>query len=1028
MADPVSLAGTAVGIASLAIQLFSGVTSYVDRLKCQKEDLNAVNRKLLDFRASINAIEAAEKRRRDNHSAPQPALHQCLQTCKAELSALKLFWEKYRDEGANVTDLRHKVKTKVKEMSYPFHRENLTQLETRLDQATQTIILALQAIHMYGFVFDICVPRLSSHSSSHRDEAVTTSESLEVVVKNTNNVSADIRMVRQDNQEILESIDHLTISFNKFSSKDEEAAKCIEERIAVMQQLMEAESANMQWMMERMRRFDDYQMVPFSAAVGFMDLITLCSDSLTHILSHLAHLVTTQHPHKFQMLAHCGGVNVGARPPYPLHYTAPYFAHVHKCEGSGFDGILFQIGHSDRHRIEVKIAARLRSWMLDFALAGVLGNFSMGIYPSLICTRTVDSDSPGSKLLGIISTTSFHLPNNPSNSLLARVHDHALQKLKKIYEEGRASPLDIDVNGMTFIETFACALQSIDTARFSLFLDFLDCLKSWGVELRQDPASSFWTIEALGQLDNHDLMPRASYTSRQWTQRLSDIGLDVDAMIESNWTERPWANMVLYPVQLLNASNSTEYASSATQAAIINQDYNRLQLALLENPKDLEKHFTLGDVGTLAMAIFWPKGLALLVKTIVQNDMLDTQLFELGQAYKFATKSPVLKFKETRASSTTTIESISHPCHHVLCAEVLQPLLQLGIPCTRPDCIRRLLRNWTCELGRQMILGKLREQRESLKRLAVQHLPSEQIARFDWSAESVLDTEAGEISSMLESCNIYVPGILRVSPDWRSVFLNCAWRAPVVLLDLIWEAGFRHPDTDDMFGPHYPFSQTLPEVGWYLQHGINPRQVHQTHQAFPSVSHLTAVTVGYQLRRRECGRRRSAKRQVDCWQRLTAFANKSSDFLECQLQAIRLATFDEMGLAHTCCTRFWNRNGQLFAPDEEEILELLEEDGPLLQVLENLMDDFSVEFPRLGCGLREFFEGYWIQRVREGLDQSNAATLTEQQLKEAEDTGVSWDLGSMADDNSDMEYDSSDYDWTPEQKTFEYWERTIDEI
>lgn len=28
----------------------------------------------------------------------------------------------------------------------------------------------------------------------------------------------------------------------------------------------------------------------------------------------------------------------------------------------------------------------------------------------------------------------------------------------------------------------------IDTAHFSLFLDFLDCLKSWGVELRQDPA------------------------------------------------------------------------------------------------------------------------------------------------------------------------------------------------------------------------------------------------------------------------------------------------------------------------------------------------------------------------------------------------------------------------------------------------------------------------------------------------------------------------------------------------------------
>lgn len=191
---------------------------------------------------------------------------------------------------------------------------------------------------------------------------MTTSESLEVVVKNTNNVSADIRMVRQDNQDILESIDHLTISFNKVSSKDEEAAKCMEERIAVMQQLMEAESVNMQWMMERMRRFDDHQMVPFSAAVGFIDLITLCSGSLTQILSHLADLITTQHPHKFQLLAHCGDVNVAAHPPYPLRYTASYFAHVHKYEGSSFDGILFQIGHSGSYT-QVPITNCLVQWL-----------------------------------------------------------------------------------------------------------------------------------------------------------------------------------------------------------------------------------------------------------------------------------------------------------------------------------------------------------------------------------------------------------------------------------------------------------------------------------------------------------------------------------------------------------------------------------------------------------------------------------------------------------------------------------------
>jgi hypothetical protein len=174
-----------------------------------------------------------------------------------------------------------------------------------------------------------------------------------------------------------------------------------------------------------------------------------------------------------------------------------------------------------------------------------------------------------------------------------------------------------------------------------------------------------------------------------------------------------------------------------------------------------------------------------------------------------------------------------------------------------------------------------------------------------------------------------------------------------------------------MFSYCHIYHEPLPRVGWFLQHGINPWQIHRTDQGYFSVSHLTAATVGDQLKRLEVfkerfseaesfadivcqtqfhdscrcycspsgcspfkvylhtstspfysGRRRSAKRQADCWQRLTAFANKSPDFLECQLQAIRLATFDELGLAHTCCTRLWNQKWKLFAPNEEEVLEL----------------------------------------------------------------------------------------------------------
>ncbi|ETS81576.1 hypothetical protein PFICI_06578 [Pestalotiopsis fici W106-1] len=1004
MADPISLVGTAVGVASLAIQLFSGFTSYIDKLKCRKEDLDAVNRKLSDFRASIDAIKSTEKRRRDNHSTPQPALDQCLQTCEAELLALKAFWEKCSDEGANAPNLRHRVKTKAKELSFPFHREDLARLEARLDQATNTMTLALQAVHI--------------------DEAVTTSESLKVVLKNTNTTSGDMRMIRQHNHDILQGIGQLTISFDKASSKDEEAAKCMEERIAAMQQLMEAGNANIQWMMERMRRVDDNQMVSSDSTVGLMDSIHPCSFTDTYTKSSGA---VGHNPAPAQVLT-VGSLRQGQRgQPSPL--SPPLHrnlfctcAQIRRRQlrwnplSTWSFGVKYTSTHhhpscpmaqvavwrpADRHQVEVKIAARLRSWMLDFALAGVLGNTYLSIYPSLNCTRTVGIDSPSYKILAIIEHSIYSFPDDLSH-VLTRIIDHALQKLKKLYEERRASPLDMDVNGVTFVELFASVLGLVAASDHyvSLFLDFLTCLKSWGVELRQEFGSSNQLILCLLRLEKNNVTSKAGVTSRQWIKRLSDIGLDLDATFESAWTRANWDATAAYPVQLWHASNPTEYASSATQVAIMNQDYDLLQVTLLENPKDLEKHFTLGDVGTLAMAIFWPKGLQLLVRTILENDMLDTQLFELGQAYRMT---------------------------------------------------------------------------------SIQHLPSEQIASYAWSAGYILDTEANAISSMLKNCNIYVPGILRVSSDWKSVFRTMMnGIVTVKLLDLIWEAGFQHPDTYDMFKSPDLSNKDLFIYDWYIQHGINPRQTHWIHKGNFSVSHLCAAVVGEKLSwnykrslsdaesfanivgqnqhhdtcRCHCSpsgcspfkvylhayistsfteRRRSAKRQAERWQMSTALSNKSSDFLECQLQAIRLATFDELGLAHTCCTRLWDKEGELFAPEEEEMMELQKEDQALLQVLEDLMDEFIIEFPRSGCGLREFFEGYWIQRIRENLEQLNADTLTEQHLKEAEDMGVIWDSGSVAGGNSDMEYYSSDDDWTPERRppeeqTFEYWERMIDDI
>lgn len=150
MADPISLLGTAVGVASLAIQLSSGISSYIDALRCREEDLKSIKRRFQSFRASIAAIEAIEQRLCSESLTipPQLPLVKCIQVCKDELVALTNFWEKFNQQTSRTTGFGDRIRVKAWEISYPFCRDDLSRLEARLGQATQILNTSLQTIQL----------------------------------------------------------------------------------------------------------------------------------------------------------------------------------------------------------------------------------------------------------------------------------------------------------------------------------------------------------------------------------------------------------------------------------------------------------------------------------------------------------------------------------------------------------------------------------------------------------------------------------------------------------------------------------------------------------------------------------------------------------------------------------------------------------------------------------------------------------------------------------------------------------------
>ncbi len=89
MADPFSLAGLALGVASLGLQVCGGITTYLDAVQCRKKDISSVRQHNDVLNNTLQAIETSLSRLQPNYQLSTTAILGCLESCKNELNALE---------------------------------------------------------------------------------------------------------------------------------------------------------------------------------------------------------------------------------------------------------------------------------------------------------------------------------------------------------------------------------------------------------------------------------------------------------------------------------------------------------------------------------------------------------------------------------------------------------------------------------------------------------------------------------------------------------------------------------------------------------------------------------------------------------------------------------------------------------------------------------------------------------------------------------------------------------------------------
>lgn len=146
MADPLSVAGSAVGIVSLGIQVTQGLCDYYTAFKNQYSDVAHTIQKLerlLELQESLRHQAEARKFQADEQDLLRN-IESCVEQCTECIKELEDEANKFKQ---NATDgVRSAVRGAARRVAYPFRQSTLQKLDEDIDEVVHHLSLALQLL------------------------------------------------------------------------------------------------------------------------------------------------------------------------------------------------------------------------------------------------------------------------------------------------------------------------------------------------------------------------------------------------------------------------------------------------------------------------------------------------------------------------------------------------------------------------------------------------------------------------------------------------------------------------------------------------------------------------------------------------------------------------------------------------------------------------------------------------------------------------------------------------------------------
>ncbi|SCV48891.1 uncharacterized protein FFB14_10588 [Fusarium fujikuroi] len=1036
MAEPVGITGTAVGILSFGLQLYTGISEYLDAVKGRDEDLQSAKQYAKMLRDNLVSIEVAISAIGSEYTAARYAIERCKSSCETELKGLEVLLLELKGPMVEPNNRTEQVKNSLRKYSYPFNKKDIFRLQDRLsltNNALHTAALALQLAISKNTLTTVVSLQRAAIAISQATEDTATGMAEQVVA------------LKQASQTLTQSHQELQLISQRMPP-------ALGSRInEILTYLRDAESPRSQIV----------QLLQYP-----QDLRRLCDavsnlrqNSKTVPRTPVSQSTGTTGCEKFTTYRTCGcatrhdvrrqgrrfGLFLFESEIQKTTYHAP------ECEMSG----VIPIATENKRTFGVHIPAMFklldRTVRLSFSVRGGAGGYT--ICQSINYAATVDeSSSLSCRIANMLIRLMDERTPGLSNEDFSVVAESCIRRLIFCYGNKQASPRDINMHGESILDLLAWQLHLLGefTMPANVVSYILRSLATTKIPITNGSRVKIPFFLRLAHINR-------IFDSDTAHQTISTLLACCDIPTGQD-----------YQVTYLRYADGKRKGLFENFPDIAeNLGFNPLHIATLKNDEESVHHLLhrypsyLNDLNYCGQSP---------VHIAIQN-----KNFRISSAVIVAAHADILNTADNAQQYpidiatyiTCSLLENSEGSHHQSCnqSRVIDLLLESkslllhSFICTHFD--------QACQHTKMVVLSHLAQRRRDMELLAIIKLPAAEVQDLGLSRGRTLDRNTARVQHYLaKRCNIPrellfypnndVPKGLGCSKsiyayiydrdvaqhaislgfDFGTAFTDLFAQ---VIQDVVSERLSRHGVTyghasfptyvcwmidrgADIFGTvpagfvpgaaqkitwaHYLTASLgiarvqTPQLSRELPQGIAEVIARQgvfdgckcwcsEHGCTPLVKILEGLGWRQILQRSEI-LESYALRTSDALGSL--FPRCKDDELACDgiyRAVLRYITFCALGLRHTCCKLVHKNSNDI--SDDEEIREIHEEDAAYIQILEELMSDFEKEYENR-TDLAIFLTVVWVPKMKDIWAKLNSMELTSEEIRSAETIGVIWEV------------------------------------